>query len=676
MKACLALFMIFCLMNGAGALADRPDSSAFTVYERAPVEGKRITPYLRYQMDRAWDQDDLRRAVLAGIRTERELFQKQREIRGKLLAAVGGLPEEKTPLNARITGISQMEGYRIEKLIYESLPRFHVSALVFVPDGPAKPRPAVLLACGHAPEAKGAYYHGIASSLARRGYVVLVWDPVGQGERSQFWDAQSGRSRYNRVCGEHAILGNLAYLAGANLARWEIWDGIRAFDYLLSRPDVDSTRISITGTSGGGAQSSLIGALDPRINVVAPSCYVSSLPMRMNNRIFADPDSDPEQDIYRMVSDGIGHPGLCILAYPRPLVISAAVEDFFPIEGTRKTFREVSDIYRMFGKPDRIALTEGYHPHSFSAYNRTFAFAFIDRFNGMRVRHGLDAADSLDMKILRCTESGQVLQEYGGRNLMELIRDYYLERKSGITLDLGSLYHGDYYPGIDKWLVTEYAGLSTRNTIEWEKVGSAGNGDTVIDRYLLHHSEWLSIPLLHIHRPGRENRGVLMWFNSGAGKASVDDWPEIEKHLDEGYQVVSFDFRALGENRMLHSVVSIDDPTLAQVPFEKQYTSNVSGVLANHVYNSLLTGRPYFLQMIEDAEIVGKFICSRLGARTLSVTSSGEAYSLAYSIAEVFPRITLLRQEGERVLKWSEIVTGMQENWPIWYLLPGGAYVR
>ena len=153
-----------------------------------------------------------------------------------MLDVIGGLPAAKTPLNARITGTIPMDGYRIEKVLFESLPGLHVTALVYVPDAPSGPKPAVLVACGHAPDGKSfRNYQELSGQLARRGYVVICWDPVGQGERSQFWDAARGRSRYNLVCGEHAVLGNLACVAGSSLVRYMVWDGMRALDYLLTR---------------------------------------------------------------------------------------------------------------------------------------------------------------------------------------------------------------------------------------------------------------------------------------------------------------------------------------------------------------------------------------------------------------------------------------------------------
>ena len=390
MKTTIALA---CLVLGAAAwqAADAPGPSAFTVLDQQPGPGPRVTAYLQYQLDRAWQQDEARLTAYAAVQSAADLASLKRRTRERLLAAIGGLPETRTPLNARVVGVVPAQGYRIEKVIFESVPGLHVTALVYVPDGPPGRRPAVLVACGHSAEGKAfRNYQEIAARLARRGYVVLCWDPVGQGERSQFWDAARGRSRYNLICAEHAVLGNFACLAGVNLSRWSIWDGIRAVDYLVTRPDVDPGRLSITGTSGGGFQAASIGALDDRLGVVAPSCFITSLPMRMANRIFEDPDSDPEQDPYGSVSGGVDHAGLLLLVHPRPLIVAAAVKDFVPIEGTRRTFREVSGIYRRFGAADRVAMVEGFHDHRFSDENQEAVFAFIDRFNGLPPRHGFD----------------------------------------------------------------------------------------------------------------------------------------------------------------------------------------------------------------------------------------------------------------------------------------------
>ena len=282
---------------------DVPPADAFRVLPES-AEGPSITPYLRYQTELAWRQDDERRKRWGGIRTEQELLQLQQELRKHLLNMLGGLPTEKTPLNPQITGRIPMKGFHIEKLIFESLPGVYVTALVYVPENEAAKHPALLVPSGHAANGK-VHYLELCQHLVQRGYVVISWDTVGQGERSQFWDAKAHKSRYNLICAEHAVLGNLAYLAGTNLARWEIWDGIRALDYLLTRADVDPERINTTGTSGGGFQTAHIAALDQRIKVAAPSCYITALPMRVYNRIFKDPDSDPEQDLRGSISNGI-----------------------------------------------------------------------------------------------------------------------------------------------------------------------------------------------------------------------------------------------------------------------------------------------------------------------------------------------------------------------------------
>jgi pimeloyl-ACP methyl ester carboxylesterase len=653
-----------------------PPKDAFQILKEETA-GPRITPYLRYQLDLAWRQDEERRRKWEAIRDEGELLKLQQELREKLLDMIGGLPAEKTDLHPEITGRIQRDGYSIEKLIFQSLPGVYVTALVYSPDDHSQKHPAVLVPAGHAPNGK-IHYQGLSQRLVKRGYVVIAWDPIGQGERSQFWDGKAGKSRYNLVCAEHAVLGNLAYLAGANLARWEVWDGMRAVDYLLTRPDVDGERISITGTSGGGTQTALIAALDPRIKAAVPSCYISSLPMRMANRIFADPDGDPEQDLYGMVSGGVDHVGLLMLMYPRPVMVASAVLDFFPIEGARQTFREAQGWYEKFGHGDRIALVEGYHKHEYSAENQEAALSFLDRFNRMPMRTGLAGPRELADGDLLCTSSGQVMvDKKDARSLMDAIREYYRGRKASTKLNIAEAYRGGEGRRIaDWWSVAEFKGAPAGDSqILWQSRGTTKIDGVLVDKFILHHSGGLKMPLLFIHQDSNEKREVLLWF-SEAGKARSADWSELQQRLRAGYDIVTFDFRGLGETRMPFTAVSPDDPTLGKLSFDEAYANAISGVLANHVYNSLLTGRPYFFEMIEDAEIARQFAKEKLRGNVTAVKSAGANYTLANAISEVLPGIKLLTNGDAKVLRWSDLVEQKQEVWPIQFLVPGGAYIH
>jgi hypothetical protein len=200
------------------------------------------------------------------------------------------------------------------------------------------------------------------------------------------------------------------------------------------------------------------------------------------------------------------------------------------------------------------------------------------------------------------------------------------------------------------------------------------NGVT-IDKYVLRHSGGVSMPLLHLHREGADPRRVVLWVGD-RGKADASNWNAIQTLMDDGYDVVSFDGRGPGETRMRYTAVSVDDPTLAAPDFDRAYTNPLSGVLADYVYNSLLTGRPYLLQMIEDAEIAARFARVHLNATDVAMTADGDAYTLAHDAAETVRGLRLLPNGDGRVLSWSELVTRKQEIWPVQYVFPGGAYVR
>ncbi len=674
---CFCLSLLLCAACALGQAAPPPE--AFRVLPEM-ADGPQITPYLQYQTDLAWKQDEARQARWRSVTTEAALLKLQSELRQKLLSMIGGLPTVRTPLHPRIVANIPMNGFHVEKLIFESLPGVYVTALLYVPDdndGPATKRhPAILVAAGHATDGK-AHYQTLCQRLVQRGYVVIAWDPVGQAERSQFWDAKKGKSRYNLICAEHAVLGNLAYLAGTNLARWEIWDGLRAFDYLLTRHEVDAERINITGTSGGGFQAMHIAALEPGIKVAAISCYITSLPMRIHNRIFKDPDSDPEQDLYGMISNGVDNAGLLLLMYPRPVFVAAAVLDFFPIEGAEKSFREVQKFYVRFGHADRIAMAEGYHGHQFSDGNQEKALAFLDHFNRLPATRGLAAARDLDSSTLQCTRTGQVMLDFqDAKPLTEVVREYFIEHKGQPVQPLRRLYFGEGYPGIRSWKLAKFEGAAPANlTIAWENVGSTSFNGIAIDRYAVHHGHGLILPLLHIHKAGGHSSRWQLWLGKD-GKAMANDWPEISTQVNAGYDVISFDFRGLGETRMPYKAVSEDDPSLASLDFDHAYVNPLSSVLAGYVYNSVLMGRPYFLQMIEDTEIAVRFARLKLGAKNFTLVTTPENEILAQSVASTLDGIDPPAKPSADVMTWSDLVMQRTEQWPIQFLLPSGAYIN
>ena len=224
----------------------------------------------RQLLDLAARQEERRRARFAAVKSKDDLEALQKELRASFLRLLDGLPEAKGPPPAKVTGTIEADDYRIEKLAFESFPGYFVPALLYRPKKIAAPLPGVISPCGHSNVGKAAPpYQILHINLAKRGHVVLTYDPVGQGERSQFWDAARNRSRVNLTCGEHAVLGNPLYLFGTSLARYRIWDGVRAIDYLCSLPEVDAKRLGCVGNSGGGTLTAYIAALDPRVTVAA-----------------------------------------------------------------------------------------------------------------------------------------------------------------------------------------------------------------------------------------------------------------------------------------------------------------------------------------------------------------------------------------------------------------------
>jgi dienelactone hydrolase len=284
-----------------------------------------------------------RRATVAAIHTRAEAEARQKAVRTKILGLLGTLPD-RTPLNAKVLGTTQAEGFRIEKILFDSQPGFHVTALLYIPDNKTGKQPAILMAPGHSPAGKAGDY-AMAAAFAHNGFVVLSYDPIGQGERLQYPDPNKpDTSLATRPTGEHGEAGLQPTLLGDAVARYFLWDAMRGIDYLITRPEVDPKRIGAFGCSGGGMMTALTAALDTRVAVAGIACYTTSF----DTLLPSIGPQDGEQSIPHFIADGLDFPDWIELAAPRPYAAIATYSDMFPFAGARSTVQEARRFYALF----------------------------------------------------------------------------------------------------------------------------------------------------------------------------------------------------------------------------------------------------------------------------------------------------------------------------------------
>jgi Acetyl xylan esterase (AXE1) len=298
--------------------------------------------HLIEQMNGARQQ---RLARLAAIATPAQAQERIERVRSKLWELLGG-QLEKQSLNPRVTGQLQRNGYRIEKLVFESISGVYVTANLYLPVSGKPPFPAILAPVGHSPNGKAyrAYQH-FYQNMARQGYVVLTYDPWGQGERLQYIDPKTGSSHFEPT-GEHSQAGRPMILLGDSFALYCTWDGIRGIDYLLTRPEVDPERLGCTGQSGGGTMTMYLAALEPRLRAAVVN--------EGNTENVAGPFYDPpgavddaEQNIVGGLPFNLDRGDLLCAFASKPLLICYTTHDegdtYSPVyeEATQEIYREV-----------------------------------------------------------------------------------------------------------------------------------------------------------------------------------------------------------------------------------------------------------------------------------------------------------------------------------------------
>jgi len=359
----------------------------------------------RYFVRRVREVEEAAEAARARLKSRADAEAYVERVRAKIRESFGPLPE-KTPLEARITGVVQRDAYRIEKLIFESRPGFLVTANLYIPKGRTFPLPGVVGTCGHSANGKCAEaYQSFAQGLARLGYVVLIYDPIGQGERLQYVGPDL-KSRVGPGVREHLMAGNQQFLVGEYLCTWRAWDGIRALDYLLTREEVDPHQVGVTGNSGGGTMTTWLCGIEHRWRMAAPSCFVTTFRRNMENELPADTEQCPP----KALALGLDHSDFLAALAPKPIIILAKERDYFDVRGTQEALARLKRLYRLLGAEENIALFVGPTYHGYSQENREAMYRWFNRVTGIS-----DAAVEPQLVIekdetLWCTPHGQVAE--------------------------------------------------------------------------------------------------------------------------------------------------------------------------------------------------------------------------------------------------------------------------
>ena len=516
-------------------------------------------------------------------KTPEQIAEYQKRLHEKFIERIGGLPE-RTPLNPQITGVVRRDGYRVEKIIFESQPKHYVTGALFVPD-PARfkpPYPGVIEPVGHSFTAKAReIYQSVGALLALNGMVALVFDPIDQGERGQMlsqWPSLSGTKAHTNV-------GVGSMLLGRNTARFEIWDGMRAIDYLQSRPEVDPTRIGCAGLSGGGTQTSYLMALDDRIKVAAPACYLTSF-----KRLLATiGPQDAEQNIFGQLAFGMDHADYIMMRAPKPTLMCTATGDFFDISGTWDTYRYAKRLYSRMGFAERVDLIEHDGEHNYHKPLREATTRWMMRWLLRKDEPITEPPlELLSEKEIQCTPDGQVMRLPGARSTYDLNRDYEKElaeqrKKLWTTKDRAELLGR----------VRRIAGIRELAELPKPKVRKLD----MIERDGCTIHKMALVPEAGIHLPAlmfepRSARTTALYIHEEGKDADAAPGGPLDDLIQGGQRVLAVDLRGTGETQQ----------------GSQQKFTGTTGPDWKDVFTAYLLGRTYVGMRAEDVLVCTRFL--------------------------------------------------------------------
>ncbi|MCX6593712.1 MAG: alpha/beta fold hydrolase [Acidobacteria bacterium] len=605
------------LLTAAALLAQAP---GLTVGGDYPKQFER---WLTQQAETHWDQ---RERTVAALSSAAQIKARQEYVRRTARELIGGLPAGKTPLNARVTSKAPLEGegYRIENIIFESLPGFQVTANLYLPARGRKPFPAVLGVAGHSVNGKASStYQTAFIGFAQRGIAVLAYDPPGQGERLEFLDPVSGKSRAGIGVPEHQMAGLQCLLTGTSMARYEIHDGIRAFDYLLTRPEIDPKRIAVAGNSGGGTQAAYLAVMEPRLAGVVSSCYMTRW-----RELWSGPGpQDAEQVWPEFIARGLDFGDFALAAAPRPFLMTTAIRDYFPIDGARTTFKQTQRLFDLLTGGEKMGYFEFDDTHGWSKPRRQAANRWLEKWLLGKDSDGAEGEILTEEETkLYATSTGQVSTSGGTETVQSLNRKLAAELKTTrekraepVTVARIKQVIGYREPAAGS-PPASVRGKVAQDGYQVEKLELAVEGG-------------VSIPALLYYQTLAEPPTRAWIFASGAGTAGD---PDIAELVRAGHVVLAVDPRGSGEGYRARGVGDYSGPYQ----------------LAARTW---LLGRNLVEMQAADLVMANRYLRSRIGDRRVGLLAKGTlgpAAIFAAALDSGFGQLVLERS----VLSYSAIV--------------------
>ena len=530
-KLVISVFELVLILSVLNGLQPALLSQDLDVIESWLVHKDSANSLYNYLADQSFELLEQQTRKVDQLETRQDWLAEQEKSRQALRKVIGPFPE-KTPLNVAITGVYEGDGYRMEKVVYESMPGYHVTAGLFIPEG-AENAPAVIYCSGHSVEGfRSDVYQWVILNLVKKGFVVLGFDPVGQGERYQYFDPDMGESAIGGPTSEHSYPGTQAFLAGLSMAKYMIWDGIRTVDFLETRPEVDSSRIGITGRSGGGTQSSQIAAMDDRILAAAPECYITSY-RRLLESIGPQ---DAEQNLYHGIAEGADHLDLLLARAPKPTLMITTTGDFFSIQGARETFARAKKAWTAFGEAGAVDMVEDDGPHASTVKNREAMYAFFQKYLDLPGSSKDEQVEVLAPADIRVTKTGQVVTSYQEKTIFEIIREDSLNKIASVSPDN---------------LTAEVERISGyRKPVKKASpvfTGRLNRDGYVIEKYFTEGEGGYPVPFLLFIPDGKDNCPAVLYLHPEGKSAAAGTGQEIEAIVNSGYAVLTPDLVGLGE---------------------------------------------------------------------------------------------------------------------------------